>query len=73
MRRSLVRAAALRGIHADKYTADDFRNLNGGTRNVYEAARECGVPKVLLCSTRGIYGRTTGGSQASRTLPRTFL
>ncbi len=53
----VVHAAALHGIHLDKYTSDDFWNLNVvGTRNVYEAARECGVGKVLLCSTMGIYG-----------------
>ncbi|MDQ4002183.1 MAG: NAD(P)-dependent oxidoreductase [Actinomycetota bacterium] len=53
----VVHAAALHGIHLDKYTSDGFWNLNVvGTRNVYEAARECGVGKVLLCSTIGIYG-----------------
>jgi nucleoside-diphosphate-sugar epimerase len=53
----VVHAAALHGIHLDKYTSDDFWNLNVvGTRNVYEAARECGVGKILLCSTMGIYG-----------------
>jgi UDP-glucose 4-epimerase len=27
-----------------------------GTRNVYEAARELGIGKILLCSTMGVYG-----------------
>jgi UDP-glucose 4-epimerase len=36
----VVHAAALHGIHLDKYTTDDFWNLNvAGTRSVYEAAR----------------------------------
>ncbi len=53
----VVHAAALHGIHLEKYTTDDFWDLNVvGTRNVYEAARECGVGKVLLCSTMGVYG-----------------
>ena len=53
----VVHAAALHGIHLDKYTTDDFWDLNvAGARNVYEAARECGVGKVLLCSTMGVYG-----------------
>jgi UDP-glucose 4-epimerase len=53
----VVHAAALHGIHLDRYTTDDFWDLNvAGTRNVYEAARECGIGKILLCSTMGIYG-----------------
>jgi len=53
----VVHAAALHGIHLEKYTTDDFWTLNVvGTRNVYEAARELGLEKVLLCSTMGVYG-----------------
>jgi len=53
----VVHAAALHGIHLKKYTTDDFWDLNvAGTRNVYEAALESGIEKVLLCSTMGIYG-----------------
>ncbi|MDQ3863648.1 MAG: NAD(P)-dependent oxidoreductase [Actinomycetota bacterium] len=53
----VVHAAALHGIHLEKYTADDFWDLNvAGTRNVYEAALESGIGKVLLCSTMGVYG-----------------
>jgi len=53
----VVHAAALHGVHLEKYTADDFWDLNVvGTRNIYEAARECGIEKVLLCSTMGVYG-----------------
>jgi UDP-glucose 4-epimerase len=53
----VVHAAALHGIHLDKYTTDDFWNLNvAGTRNVYEATRKCRAGKVLMCSTMGVYG-----------------
>jgi UDP-glucose 4-epimerase len=53
----VVHAAALHGIHLEKYTTDDFWDLNvAGTHNVYEAAREYGIGKVLLCSTMGVYG-----------------
>ena len=53
----VVHAAALHGIHLQKYTTDDFWDLNvAGTRNVYEAALESGIGKVLLCSTMGVYG-----------------
>jgi nucleoside-diphosphate-sugar epimerase len=59
----VVHAAALHGIHLEKYSADDFWDLNvAGTRNVYEAARECGVEKVLLCSTMGVYGKDVRGA-----------
>jgi len=53
----VVHAAALHGIHLDRYTTDDFWDLNvAGIRNVYEAARELRIGKILLCSTRGVYG-----------------
>ena len=53
----VVHAAALHGIHLDKYASDDFWDLNvAGTRHVYEAAVEHGVGKVLLCSTMAAYG-----------------
>ena len=54
----VVHAAALHGIHLDRYTTDDLWDLNvAGTRTVYEAAQECGIEKVLLCSTMGVYGQ----------------
>ena len=54
----VVHAAALHGIHLEKYAADEFWDLNvAGTRNVYEAARECGIERILLCSTMGVYGQ----------------
>ena len=53
----VVHAAALHGIHLEKYSTDDFWDLNvAGTRNLYEAALESGVGKVLLCSTMGVCG-----------------
>ena len=53
----VVHAAALHGIHLEKYSTDDFWDLNvAGTRNVYEAALESGIEKVLLCSTMAAYG-----------------
>jgi UDP-glucose 4-epimerase len=54
---AIVHAAALHGIHLDRYSRDDFWQLNvEGTLHVYEAAKECGIKKVLLCSTMGVYG-----------------
>jgi UDP-glucose 4-epimerase len=53
----VVHAAALHDIHLERYTTDDFWNLNvAGTRNIYEAARKSGISKILLCSTMGVYG-----------------
>lgn len=72
---AIVHAAALHGIHLSKYTRDDFWNLNvQGTFNVYEAARQCGVSKVLLCSTMGVYGQSIseipdGFAQVTENLP----
>ena len=54
---AVVHAAALHGVHLAQYSRDDFWDLNvAGTHNVYSAALECGVGKILLCSTMGIYG-----------------
>jgi UDP-glucose 4-epimerase len=59
----VVHAAALHGVHLDKYTTDDFWDLNvAGTRNVYEATREYGIDKILLCSTMGVYGENVRGA-----------
>jgi len=59
----VVHAAALHGIHLEKYSTDDFWDLNvAGTRNVYEAALESGIGKVLLCSTMGVYGEGDRGA-----------
>jgi len=59
----VVHAAALHGIHLEKYSTDDFWDLNvAGTRNVYEAALELGIGKVLLCSTMAAYGEAARGA-----------
>ena len=59
----VVHAAALHGIHLERYTADDFWDLNvAGTHNVYPPARERGGDRVLLCSTMGVYGEGARGS-----------
>ena len=56
----VVHAAALHGIHLEKYPTEDFWDLNvAGTRNVYEAALELGIGKVLLCSTMAAYGEVS--------------
>ncbi|QYR19408.1 NAD(P)-dependent oxidoreductase [Paenibacillus sp. sptzw28] len=64
---AVVHAAALHGIHLSKYTRDDFWKLNiEGTYNIiYEAARICGINKVLLCSTMGVYGESIKASKDS--------
>jgi len=54
---AVVHAAALHGIHLAKWTPGDFWDINvTGTFNVYEAARQEGIRKVVLCSTMGVYG-----------------
>jgi UDP-glucose 4-epimerase len=56
---AIVHAAALHGIHLSKHSRDDFWKLNvEGTYNVYEAANQFRVKKVLLCSTMGVYGES---------------
>lgn len=53
----IVHGAALHGIHLRDHARDEFWKLNmEGTYHVYEAAREHGIGKVLLCSTMGVYG-----------------
>jgi len=54
---AIVHAAALHGIHLAKWRPEDFWGINvTGTFNVYEAAREAGIKRVVLCSTMGVYG-----------------
>jgi UDP-glucose 4-epimerase len=63
---AVVHAAALHGIHLSKYTSNDFWNLNvSGTHYVYEAAKDFGVKKVMLCSTMGVYGESVKGQDES--------
>lgn len=52
-------AAAFREAVTDE---DHFRRVNvTGTANVLSAAHERGVPRFVLCSTAGIYGRQVPG------------
>lgn len=61
---AIVHAAALHGIHLSKYSRDDYWNLNvSGTYNIYEAAKEAGIKKILLCSTMGVYGESIKTSE----------
>lgn len=58
---AIVHAAALHGIHLGKWTPQDFWAINvTGTFNVFEAAREASVKRVVLCSTMGVYGGSGG-------------
>jgi nucleoside-diphosphate-sugar epimerase len=62
----IVHAAALHGIHLEKYSRDDYWNLNvAGTYSIYEAARKQDVKKILLCSTMGVYGESIVGTEDS--------
>ncbi len=54
---AIVHAAALHGIHLNKWSPADFWAINAtGTFHVYEAARSLGIRKVVLSSTMGVYG-----------------
>jgi nucleoside-diphosphate-sugar epimerase len=56
---AVVHAAALHGIHLERWSAHDFWATNvTGTFNVYEAAREEGVRRVVLSSSMAVYGRS---------------
>ena len=62
----IIHAAALHGIHLENHSRDDYWALNvSGTYSIYEAAREQGVKKVLLCSTMGVYGASVRGPEHS--------
>lgn len=54
---AVVHAAALHGIHLERWSADDFWSINAtGTFRVYSAAREAGVRRVVLGSSMVVYG-----------------
>jgi UDP-glucose 4-epimerase len=56
---AVVHAAALHGIHLNRWTSQDFWQTNvTGTFNVLEAARELGVQRFVLCSTMAVYGQS---------------
>ena len=55
---AVVHAAALHGVHLDRWSPHDFWETNAtGTFNVYAAAADASVSRVVLCSTMGVYGR----------------
>jgi UDP-glucose 4-epimerase len=65
---AIVHGAALHGIHVSKYTVDDFWELNvTGTQYVYQAAVKNGVPKIIFCSTMGVYGDGTSSREHTYT------
>jgi UDP-glucose 4-epimerase len=56
---AVVHAAALHGIHLERWPPQDFWQVNvTGTFNVLEAAREAGVRRLVLCSTMAVYGQS---------------
>jgi nucleoside-diphosphate-sugar epimerase len=56
---AIVHAAALHGIHLGKWTSQAYWAINAqGTFNVYEAAREHGISRVVLSSSMGVYGKS---------------
>ncbi|MGC4044309.1 MAG: NAD(P)-dependent oxidoreductase [Armatimonas sp.] len=63
---AIVHAAALHGIHLAKWTPEDFWAINvTGTFHIYEAAREAGISRIVLCSTMGVYGQSTHAPEDS--------
>jgi UDP-glucose 4-epimerase len=56
---AIVHSAALHGIHLRKWAPQDFWAINAtGTFNVFEAAREAGITRMVLCSTMSVYGES---------------
>lgn len=56
---AVIHAAALHGIHLEKWSPTDFWGINvTGTFNMYEAALRANVTKIVLCSTMGVYGES---------------
>jgi UDP-glucose 4-epimerase len=54
---AVVHAAALHGVHLDRFPPAEFWSTNvTATFNVYEAAREAGAARVVLCSSMAVYG-----------------
>ena len=56
---AIVHAAALHGIHLRSWKPQDYWAINvDGTFNVFEAARDAGVARIVLSSTMGVYGES---------------
>lgn len=57
---AVVHAAAIHGIHLDRFAPAEFWELDAtGTFTVYDAARKAGISKVVLCSSMAVYGRSS--------------
>lgn len=60
---AVVHAAALHGVHLQAWSPHDFWSTNAtATFNVYRAAAEAGVRRVVLASTMAVYGRSAEGA-----------
>lgn len=58
---AIVHGAALHGVHLDTWSAEDFWSINAtGTFNIYEAARDAGVRRIVLASSMVVYGGLGG-------------
>jgi nucleoside-diphosphate-sugar epimerase len=56
---AIVHGAALHGVHLRGHPVREFWDINvAGTFNVFEAAREHGVQRMVLSSTMGVYGHS---------------
>lgn len=56
---AIVHGAALHGVHLRGHSPQEFWVTNvTGTFNVFEAAREAGIRRVVLSSTMGVYGES---------------
>jgi nucleoside-diphosphate-sugar epimerase len=56
---AIVHGAALHGVHLRNHPPREFWEINvTGTFNVFEAARELGVRRMVLSSTMGVYGQS---------------
>jgi nucleoside-diphosphate-sugar epimerase len=63
---AIVHGAALHGVHLRGHAAGDFWAVNAtGTYNVYAAARDAGVRRVVLASSMVVYGQTVPPDQAA--------
>jgi UDP-glucose 4-epimerase len=63
---AVVHAAAIHGVHLDRFAPADFWDLDAsGTFTVYDAARDAGVRKVVLCSSMAVYGRSSERSDSA--------
>jgi len=61
---AVVHAAALHGIHLRHWAPRDFFGVNvEGAFNVFEAAREAKVERIVLASTMGVYGKSLEPSE----------